>query len=287
MSDINAKLVMDLRAATGLPMMKCKQALVSAGGDYEKAIDLLRKEGLKAAASKAGRVMKEGLVRFKAEAHGARTTMLLVRCETEPVRNTPDFRAFVDQVLEVAHATAPADAAALKAARWTGKEGATVQEALSVLIAKIGENLEIGSVSAWKAGAGELLSLYCHHDERAGALARLKAPAVTPALETLGKELCQHIVFSKPIAISRDQLPAEAVEKERAIYTAQVAQDPKMAGKPPQVVENIVKGKVEAFFKERVLPDQGWYRDDKQSVANVLKAQGATVTGYALHVAGA
>ena len=282
MSDINPKLVMDLRALTGLPMMKCKQALVSAGGDIEKAIDLLRKEGLKAAAGKAGRAMGDGLLRSRAEPHGQRTTMLLVRCETEPVRNTPMFRAFADALLEIAHATTSADVAALKAARWTGKEGGTVQDALGVLIAKIGENLEIGGVTAWKAGAGEFLGLYAHHDERSGALARLKAPAVTPALETLGKELCQHIVFSKPVAMSRDQIPAEAIEKERTIYSAQVAQDPKMAGKPPQVVENIVKGKVEAFFKERVLPDQGWYRDDKQSVANVLKAQGASVAAYAL-----
>jgi elongation factor Ts len=287
MSEINPKLVMDLRAATGLPMMKCKQALQAAGGSMEKAIELLRKEGLKAAAGKAGRTMAEGIVKAKAEPLGTRTTMVLVRCETEPVRNTPEFKAFVDKVLAIAHATKPADVEALKAAKWSGSEGGTVQEALGYLIAKIGENMEIGGVSAWTANAGEMIGSYVHHDERKGAIARMGVSASTPALETLGKELCQHVVFSKPVAISRDEIPTSLVDQEREIYRAQVAQDPKMAGKPPQVVENVVKGKVEAFFKEKVLPDQGWYRDAAQSVANTLKAQGATVKAYALHAAGA
>ena len=113
MTEISPKLVMDLRAATGLPMMQCKQALQSAGGDIEKAIDLLRKSGMKAAASKAGRAMAEGIVRVQAEPGGKRTTLLLVRCETEPVRNTPDFKGFADKVLAIAHATKPADVAAL------------------------------------------------------------------------------------------------------------------------------------------------------------------------------
>jgi elongation factor Ts len=203
------------------------------------------------------------------------------------VRNTPDFRAFADKVLAIAHASRPADVEALRGARWSGAEGGTVAEALSALIARIGENMEIGGVGAWTAGAGEVLAHYVHHDERVGALARLAAPALTPALETLGKELCQHIVFSKPVAVAREEIPADLVEKEREIYRAQMAQDPKMAGKPAQVVENVLKGKVEAFFKEKVLPDQGWYRDDKQSVAHVLKAQGASVKAFALLAAGA
>jgi elongation factor Ts len=287
MTDINPKLVMDLRAATGLPMMQCKQALQSAGGDIEKAIDLLRKAGLKAAASKAGRAMAEGIVKIKAEAGSKATTLVLVRCETEPVRNTPDFKGFADKVLAIAHAKKPADVAALKAAAWSGPEGATVGDALASLIAKIGENMDLGGVSAWTAGAGEMLGSYVHHDERTGAIVRLAAASVTPALETLAKELCQHVVFSKPAAVTREEIPADLVEKEREIYRAQMAQDPKMAGKPAQVVDNVLKGKVEAFFKEKVLPDQGWYRDDKQSVANVLKAQGASVKAFALLAAGA
>lgn len=285
MSDINAKLVMDLRSATGLPMMKCKQALISAGGDYEKAVDLLRKEGLKAAASKAGRVMPEGLVREKLHGAGHGVTLVLLRCETEPVRNTPDFRGFADKLLAVADASKAQDVAALNAAKWP--EGGTVKDAVSSLIAKIGENIEVGGVTCWTAAAGELIASYKHHDERIAAAVRLKVASVTPAVQAVAREACQHVVFSKPVALSRDQIPAEAVDKEREIYRGQVAQDPKMAGKPAQVIENIVKGKVEAFYKDKVLPDQPWYREPSQSVAAVLKAQGASVAGFALHQAGA
>ncbi|MFM8385723.1 MAG: translation elongation factor Ts [Planctomycetia bacterium] len=285
MADINPKLVMDLRAATGLPMMQCKQALVAAGGNMEKAIEDLRKAGLKAAASKAGRTMAEGVVRFRAD--GAEATAVLVRCETEPVRNTADFKAFADKVLAIAHARKPADVAALKAAPWGGPEGATVADALGALIAKIGENMDLGGVTAWTAGPGEKLCSYVHHDDRTAALARLVVTKTGPEVDEVGKQLCQHIVFSKPVAISRDQIPADQVAKEREILAAQVAQDPKMAGKPAQVIENVVKGKVESFFKEKVLPDQGWYVDEKQSVASVLKSRGATVKDFVLHVAGA
>jgi elongation factor Ts len=285
MTEISAKLVMDLRAATGLPMMKCKQALQAAGGDYEKAIDILRKEGLKAAAGKAGRVMPEGVVRERLHGAGQGVTLVLLRCETEPVRNTPDFKAFADKLLGVADAAKPADVDALNAARWP--EGGTVKEAVSSLIAKIGENIEVGGVTCWTAAPGELIASYKHHDERIAAAVRLKVASVTPAVQAVAREACQHVVFSKPVALSREQIPAETVEKEREIFRGQVAQDPKMAGKPAQVVENIVKGKVEAFYKEKVLPDQPWYRDTTQSVAAVLKAQGASVVGFALHQAGA
>jgi elongation factor Ts len=282
-----AKQVMDLRAATGLPMMKCKEALRAAGGDFEKAIEILRKEGLKTAAAKGDRAMPEGIVKAKTKPQGAKVTMVFVRCETEPVRNTPDFRGFVDRVLEVADATNPKDVPALLAAKWTGKEGTTVQEAQAFLVAKIGENIQVGGVAAWTAAAGEYVGHYVHHDERKGSVLRLGATAVTPVFEALVREACQHVVFSRPVAMSRTEIPEATVEKEREIFRGQVAQDPKMAGKPPQVVENVVKGRLEAFYKDKVLPDQGWYKDDKQSVATVLKAQGATVKGYALFIVGA
>lgn len=285
--EITPKMVMALRAATGLPMMKCKQALEAVGGDHEKALEHLRKEGLKAAESKAGRSTGEGLVKAAVDAGGKALTLVLVRCETEPVRNTADFQGFVEQVLAVAHRAKPADTAALGAARWTGPEGATVTEALNALIARIGENIQLGGVTAWTAAPGEYLGSYVHHDSRVGAVARVAAASVTPALEALVKELCQHVVFSKPVAMARGDIPAALVEKEREIVRAQVAQDPKMAGKPAQIIDNVVKGKLDAFYKEKVLPDQGWYKDDKQSVATVLKAQGATVKGYALHQVGA
>ncbi len=285
--EITPKMVMALRQATGLPMMKCKQALESVGGDHEKAIEHLRKEGLKAAESKAGRATGEGVVKARIAPGGQRVTLVLVRCETEPVRNTADFQAFADRVADVADASRAADLGALGAARWTGKEGGTVAEALNALVARIGENLQLGGVACVAAGPGEYVGCYVHHDNRLGAVVRLGVGAVTPAVEALAREAGQHVVFSRPVAMARAEIPEALIAKEREIVTAQVAQDPKMAGKPPQVIENVVKGRLEAFFKEKVLPDQGWYKDDKQSVASVLKAQGATVKGYALLAVGA
>jgi elongation factor Ts len=213
--------------------------------------------------------------------------MVFVRCETEPVRNPADFKGFVETVLAVAEATQPKDVPALLAAKWSGKEAATVQEAQATLVAKIGENIQIGGVAAWTAGPGEVVGQYVHHDSRQGAVMRVAAASATPALQASIRELGQHVVFSRPVAMSRDEIPAATIEKEREIYKGQVAQDPKMAGKPPQVVENVVKGRLEAFYKEKVLPDQPWYKDDKQSVAAVLKAQGAVVKAFALFQAGA
>jgi elongation factor Ts len=282
-----AKQVMDLRAATGLPMMKCKQALSAANCDFEKAIEVLRKEGLKTAAGKADRVMAEGVVKVRVKPQGQKVTMVFVRCETEPVRNTADFQSFCEGVLDIADGANPKDLPALLTAKWTGKEGSTVAEAQAALVARIGENIQVAGVAAWTAGAGEYVGHYVHHDARKGAVVKVTAASVTPALEALVREACQHVVFSRPVAMSRDEIPAATVEKEREIYRGQVAQDPKMAGKPPQVVDNVVKGRLEAFYKDKVLPDQGWYKDDKQSVAAVLKAQGAVVKAYALFQAGA
>ena len=144
--DISPKQVMDLRAATGLPMMKCKQALVSEEGDFEKAMERLRKEGLKAADKKADRATGEGLVRLTLEEDGSAAALVAVVCETEPVRNTPMFQEFVDRLLVHVERYAPDDADAVLAQPWIDDPASTVDEVRRGLVARLGENIQIQRV---------------------------------------------------------------------------------------------------------------------------------------------
>lgn len=277
---ISAKQVMDLRAQTGLPMMKCKQALESASGDYEKAIDVLRKEGLKAADAKAARATSEGLIRGHVAADGSKGALVSVFCETEPVSNTAEFKSFVDGLLAHVEKHSPADVATLLAQKW--QAGGTVEEALKGLIAKIGENMKVAGVARYVAASGEHVAQYVHYNGKAAAMVLLTVKQATPALKETAKELCQHVVFAKPAALSRDEIAKDVIAKELEIYRGQVEQDPKMKGKPPQVVEKIVAGKLESFYKERVLPEQVWYKPEPAAnVAQVLGAQGAQVKRFA------
>jgi elongation factor Ts len=279
MTTISAKQVMDLRSQTGLPMMKCKQALESASGDYEKAIEILRKEGLKAADAKASRTTSEGLIRGKVAPDGSRGSLVAVLCETEPVSKTPDFTGFVDALLAHVEKQGPPTVEALLAQKWA--KGGTVDEALKTLVAKIGENMKVSGAARFDAATGEYVAQYVHYNGKAAAMTLLTVKQVTPAFREAAKELCQHVVFAKPAALARDEIAKSVIDKELEIYRGQVEQDPKMKGKPPQVVEKIVSGKLEAFYKERVLPEQVWYKPEPSaSVAQVLEAHGAAVKRF-------
>jgi elongation factor Ts len=293
-TEISAKVVMQLRAATGLPMMKCKEALEASGGDFEKAVEWLRKKGLETAAKKADRVMKEGRVALRAAPDGSRGVMVQVDCETEPVSGGPDFRALVDGVLEAAWGM-PAEKVSLEsllASRLAS--GETVDTTVKQLVARIGENMQVRGGAAF-GGRGRVGS-YLHFNHRVGVLIELRGDAGALAsadVKTFLSELGMHIASQKPVAVSRTDVAAATVAKEMEIYREQAAQDPRMAGKPPQVVENILKGKLEKFFAERVLLEQPWVKDDGQTVKAILegvakKAGGAVaIDRFALFQVGA
>jgi elongation factor Ts len=277
--EISAKAVMTLRQQTGLPMMKCKEALEATGGDVAQAVEWLRKKGLETAAKKADRAMKEGRVAIHAAADGRSAEMLEVDCETEPVREGPDFKALVDGVFAqvVAGGQAAADAAGNVPLEWLlarpfGKGGDTVDVAVKHLVARIGENMAVRRAAAL---AGGRVGTYLHFNAKVGVLAELDgSPAALSSADTTAflADLGKHVAFAKPVAVSRDQVDKAAVEKELEIYREQAKQDPKMSGKPPQVVEKIVVGKLDKFYAERCLLEQPWVMDDKQSVKAVLEA---------------
>jgi elongation factor Ts len=275
--ELPAKLVMQLRAATGLPMMKCKEALEACAGDFEKAIDWLRKKGLETAAKKADRVMKEGRVALVAAADGRSASMVELDCETEPVCNGPDFKGLTESVLSAVHATFAAkgagDVATADLLALPLKGGETVDVAVKGLVAKIGENMAARRACSF-SGPGRI-GTYLHFNAKVGVLAELSGPAAalaSPDTKAFLDELGMHVAFAKPAAVARTDVAKEVVDKELEIYREQAKQDPKLSSKPPAVVEKILLGKLDRFYAERCLLEQPWVKDDKQTVKAVLDA---------------
>ena len=276
-TEVSAKLVMQLRAATGLPMMKCKEALEATGGDFEKAVDHLRKQGLETAAKKADRSMKEGRVGIKTTPDGRSAAMVLLGCETEPVSQTPDFLALLDDLTDATLSSGvdatdvPLDSI-LSLPLESRRESADL--VIKHMVARIGENIALRRAARFHTKAGRITT-YVHFNAKLGVLVELAGPAealASPGIDAYVKDLRLHIASNKPIALSKTEVPAAVVEKELEIYRDQAKQDPKTAGKPAQVIEKIVSGRLERFFAERCLLAQPWVKDDKQSVAQALAA---------------
>jgi elongation factor Ts len=273
MAEISASTVMELRQRTGLGMMECKKALTEAGGDLAKAEDLLRiKSGAKASKA-AGRVAAEGVVGVAVAADGKLGAMVEVNCETDFVAKNEEFRAFASELAQLVAQGAPADVAALSAMKVAA--GETVEARRVALVQKIGENMTVRRFARREA-KGRIASYV--HGTKIGVLVDVAGGA-----EALGKDLAMHIAASKPMAVSREGVPAEVIEHERRIKAAQAAE----SGKPANIVEKMVEGGVAKFLAEVTLLGQPFVKGDgKQTVGELLRAQGATVHGFDLYVVG-
>ena len=278
--EISAKQVMELRRQTGLPMMKCKKALTEADGDFEKAFDILRKDGAKTAEQKRGRKTAHGLVGTFLDDSGSAGGVVQVQCETESVAVTPMFLEFVDGLTECLRSSDAADAEALKSLPWKGEGGDTVEQALLSLVSKIRENIQIGGVAKYDANGNGCVGIYRHHDKKTAAMVALQGEG---DLTDFARDLCMHIVFSRPQVLHREDLNAADVEKETSFLREQIAEDPKMKGKPEAAVEGILKGRLEKlFFGTRVLTEQPWYRDNASKVQQHLDEHKAKVREFIL-----
>ena len=273
MAEIAASMVMDLRQRTGLGMMECKKALTEAAGDLAKAEELLRiKSGAKASKA-AGRIAAEGVIGLYVAPDAKSAAMVEVNCETDFVAKNEDFRAFAGEIAQIIARDNPADVAALGMRPLAS--GSTVEAHRTALVQKIGENLSIRRF-ARKAAAGRLASYV--HGSRIGVLVDL-----TGGQDTLGKDLAMHVAASKPVAVSKEGVPAEVVAKERAIAVARAAD----SGKPANIVEKMVDGAVAKYLAEVTLLAQPFVKGDgKQTVAELVKAQGAVVHDFVLFVVG-
>jgi elongation factor Ts len=267
--EITSKKVADLRAETGVGMMDCKKALVEAGGDFEEARKILRKRGLATAARKADRATSEGLVVARVTPGAA--VLVEVNCETDFVARTADFRALAEGLADLvaAHAafgeTRSGDPAALGELPAPARPTETVAEAVTHLIAKLGENMGIRRFARLSPGPGERFASYVHGNGRIGVLVGLRGGD-----DALGKDLAMHVAASDPRFASRSEVTPQMLATEREIARAQAS----AAGKPPQVVERIAEGKVEKFYQETVLTEQAFVKDPEKTVGQVIVERG-------------
>ena len=262
MPDITAEMVKKLRDQTGQGMMECKKALTEAGGDFEQAELILRKKGLAAAEKKSARAATEGLIAISAP-NDTSAAMVEINCETDFCARNEVFQAMAASVADLA---AKADDGPVQP---TDEITAAVQAAFE----QIKENMSYGrgiKISAPRVGT------YLHHNGKVGVIVAVDGE-ITP--ETLA-DLCMHIAFADPMGLTKDDIPADVVEKEKAVATEQAAE----SGKPPQIVEKIVAGKLNKFLAANALLEQPFVRDDKKKVKDILG--GATVTTFARFAVG-
>jgi elongation factor Ts len=271
---ITADQVKKLRDQTGAGMMECKGALTEANGDFEEANTILRKRGLASASKKAGRATSEGLIGNRLSADRSSGTLVEVNCESDFVARTPDFQKLVQDVLTEIDAAGDAASEA-----WLKDPNGAVQKLVAAGIAKMGENMAVPRFVRY-AGQG-YVGQYIHMGGKIGVQVELSG--VTPAisgreeLATLVKEIAMQIAAASPAYASRSGVPADVLAKEKSIYRAQM----ESSGKPANVLEKIIEGKLGSFYQQMVLTDQASIRDPKQSVAQVLadasKALGAPI----------
>jgi elongation factor Ts len=277
MAEITAALVKDLRERTGAGMMDCKKALVENGADMEAAIDWLRKKGLSNAAKKSGRVASEGLVGVASGAN--RAAMVEVNAETDFVARNDTFQAFVAEVARVALAVGE-DIEAIKAAPFPGT-GRNVGEELTHLVATIGENMNIRRACVLTVSQGAVAT-YMHSAVKPGlgkigVLAAVQGPGEIAVLETLGRQIGMHVAATSPEALDTSAVDPAALEREKAVLTEQA----RASGKPDNIIEKMVEGRIRKYYEEVVLLEQVWVHDGESRVKAVVKKAGAELKGFA------
>jgi elongation factor Ts len=269
MAEIAASMVMELRQRTGLGMMECKKALAESAGDLAKAEDLLRIRSGAKASKAASRIAAEGVIGLFVAPDAKVGAMVEVNCETDFVAKNDDFRAFAAEVAQLAARHPVADITALSALKLAS--GDTVDARRVALVQNIALRRLVRSEAKGK------LASYVH-GSKIGVLVD-----VTGGADTLGKDLAMHIAAIKPMAVSRDGVPADVIERERKIAAAKAAE----SGKPANIVEKMVEGGIAKFLADVTLLAQPFVKGDgKQTVEQLLKAQGATVNGFVMYVVG-
>jgi elongation factor Ts len=262
---ISADMVKQLRFKSGARMMDCKQALTTCDADFEKALDWLKQKNLDAGADAVSKPALEGLLGVKNT--GDVITVVEMSANTDFAAKNSDFKDWLLLVTHTAHDGKYDTVEKLNSAILMS--GKTIAEGTQELAGRIGENIAIKRVVRMEGNVG----YYIHFDNKQGALIEMEG-VVDPLSQKIGKDIAMHIVFAKPLYLSRDQVPADAVEKEKQIILARLADDPKNSKKPPQIVEKIVTGQLGKFFAQSVLVDQGYYKDEKKTIAEVFKELG-------------
>jgi elongation factor Ts len=267
---ISASDVKKLRDVTGVGMMDCKKALQESNGDFDAAIDILRKKGQKVAAKRADREAKEGLISAASTADGSTAVLVEVNCETDFVARNEEFQAFAASVADLAIKSLPADREALVAQPF-GTEP-SLADALTTMTGKIGEKIDVRRVVTLTSKNGKIVS-YIHPGARLGVLVDMSGEG---DLESAGRDVAMQVAALNPIATKREEVPSEIQEKELEIGRETARNE----GKPEQIIDRIATGKLERYFKDNVLVEQPFVKDASQSVSAMLKAVSADVSRF-------
>ena len=263
---ITAETVKELRERTGAGMMDCKKALQETDGDIEKAIEDMRKSGMAKAAKKAGRVAAEGLVVIKRNTETSQVVIAEINSETDFVAKDDSFKGFCDQIATCILANQPSDIESLMESNIGGQ---TVEETRQQLVAKIGENISIRRFSLIDSADG-ILGSYLH-GVRIGVIVELEGGD-----EVLAKDMAMHIAASNPVCIAEEDVPKDLLDKEREILIAQAQE----SGKPQEIIEKMISGRINKFLKEITLLGQPFVKDPDQTVAKLLESAGATIKSF-------
>ncbi len=267
---ITAKDVKRLRDITGVGMMDCKRALQEANGDFEAAIDILRKKGRKVAAKRADREANEGLIVTACTDDRRACALVEVNCETDFVARNEDFQAFANEIAALVLRERPADREALLALPF--KDGRTLGEALTDLTGKIGEKIDVRRFAVVSTDEGRVVS-YIHPGARLGVLVEVAGEG---DLETAGRDVAMQVAALNPIALAPEEVPADVQEKEMEIAREAARNE----GKPEHIIDNIARGKLKRFFKDNVLIEQPFVKDASMTVKEMLKQANARVKRY-------
>ena len=260
---ISAADINKLRQATGAGMMDCRKALTETNGDFEAAIDWLRKQGQKVAAKRSDREAKEGVVIAQTTADNKTGIVVCVSCETDFVSKNADFIAFVQGIADAAIAN---NVKTVEELNEASVKGAKVADLINDKLAAIGEKIGITRLERVEA---PYVASYIHGANRIGVLVGLSKEA-----PEVGKDLAMQIAALNPVAVDAASVPADVIAREKAIIVDLMKQDPKMAGKPEDMIAKIAEGKLGAFFKEQTLTAQAFVKDAGKTVADYLKESG-------------
>ncbi|SHE32784.1 MULTISPECIES: translation elongation factor Ts [Caloramator] len=262
---ITAKMVSELRERTGAGMMDCKKALVQAEGDMEKAIEILREKGLAAAAKKAGRVAAEGVVETYITEDGKTGAVVEVNCETDFVGKNDDFVNLAKNLAKQAAYSKANTVEEILEEKYIADENMTVKEAITALIAKLGENMTFRRFERFNVENGVIMD-YIHGGGRIAVMVQVEG-ATNEVAKEVAKELALQIAAANPLYLVKEEVPQEVIEKEREIYRQQALNE----GKPEKVVEKMVEGRLQKYFKEVCLIEQLWIRDQDKTIRKFVE----------------
>jgi elongation factor Ts len=274
---ITAQMVKELRDRTGAGMMECKKALNEANGDLEKSVEILRERGLAAAAKKSGRVASEGLVETFVSEDNKYGAIIEVNCETDFVSANEEFVGLSKNLAKQAAVTAAKTVEELLDEKYIADNNISVKDALTALIAKLGENMTVRRFQRFSIDKGVVHS-YIHGGGRIGVLVEVACEKDSEVVSTVAKDVAMQVAAANPLFLDRDQVDNETLEKEKEIYKVQAMNE----GKPENIAEKMVQGRIQKYYKENCLVEQVWIRNGDYTITKYLqeksKEVGAPIT---------